>query len=290
MYRPLFLAVALVGLVQSSILADENVLLRHKLQKGEVLQSEVTHLAKTNTRKSKVDQSSQCRTVSQKIWEVTGVDDKGNMTFVYRIDSVSMSQQVGDSEEIRYNSDKDTEVPSIYNKVAETIGKPISNVTIDPRGQVVDRDESGLQTNLGMGDIAVVFPEKAIAIGSSWDVTREIRVRDSEGASKAIKIQEKYTLEKVSAGVATILIESTPLTPLREPEIEAQVLQQLSHGKLRFDIDAGRVLSKELQWDETVVDFSGPGSQMEYSARLSENLQTKAVEKSARAKPSTKRQ
>ncbi len=109
MYRTVFLAVALVGLAQSSLLADESVLLRHKLKKGEVLQSEVTHLARPILARIKY-QPSKCRTVSQKVWEVTDVDDKGNMTFVYRIDSVNMSQQVGDSEEIRYNSDKDTDV------------------------------------------------------------------------------------------------------------------------------------------------------------------------------------
>ncbi len=70
--------------------------------------------------------------------------------------------------------------------------------------------------------------------------------------------------------MATISIRSEPLTPISEPEIESQVLQQLSNGTIRFDVDAGRLISKELQWDESVVGFSGSGSLMEYSARYSE--------------------
>ena len=247
-------------------------LLRHKLKAEEVLQTEVVHLAKTDTRKNSVQQTSQCRTVSQKIWEVTGVDQEGNMTFVFRVDSVDMSQQVGDGAEVRYNSQKDPSPPAVYNKVAESIGKPISTVTIDPRGKVIDRSENGYSGNLGMGDIAIVFPEKSVAVGESWTVPRELRARDAGGESKTIKIQETYTLEKVSAGIAIIAIESTPITPIRQPEVEAQILQQLSHGKLRFDIDAGRLVSKELQWDENVVDFGGVGSEMTYSARLTEKL------------------
>ena len=52
--------------------------------------------------------------------------------------------------------------------------------------------------------------------------------------------------------------------------IRAQVIQQLSNGSIRFDLDAGHMLSKELTWDETVVGFQGPESMMEYRARMTE--------------------
>ncbi len=250
--------------------ASEKVTLVYKLQPGQVIHSEVTHIAKTNTKIDKTEQSSQSRSVSNKVWEVTAVDKSGNMTFVHKILQVDMSQQVGDAEEIRYNSTNDPEAPSIYANVAESIGKPISTITIDKRGKVVQRDEGRSTPALGMGDIALVMPENPVAIGDSWETPREIRVRDTEGGSKPIKLRELYTLEKVSAGVATISIRSEPLTPISEPEIESQVLQQLSNGTIRFDVDAGRLISKELQWDESVVGFSGSGSLMEYSARYSE--------------------
>ena len=249
---------------------SEKVTLVYKLQPGQVIHSEVTHIAKTNTKIDKTEQSSQSRSVSDKVWEVTGVDKSGNMTFIHKILKVDMSQQVGEAEEIRYNSTNDAEAPTIYANVSESIGKPISTITIDKRGKVVHRDEGRSTPSLGMGDIALVMPETPVAVGDHWETPREIRVRDTEGGSKAIKLRELYTLEKISAGVATISIRSEPLTPISEPEIESQVLQQLSNGTIRFDIDAGRLISKELQWDESVVGFSGSGSLMEYSARYSE--------------------
>jgi hypothetical protein len=57
-----------------------------------------------------------------------------------------------------------------------------------------------------------------------------------------------------------------------EPSEEAQILQQLSNGTIRFDIDAGRMISKELAWDHQVVAFSGAGSVLEYSARLDDKV------------------
>ena len=70
--------------------------------------------------------------------------------------------------------------------------------------------------------------------------------------------------------MASISIRSEPLTPLTEPEVEAQVLQQMSNGQIRFDLDSGRLISKNLTWDKTVVGFSGAGSVMDYSARFDE--------------------
>lgn len=48
----------------------------------------------------------------------------------------------------------------------------------------------------------------------------------------------------------------------------AQVVQQLSNGIIRFDIDNGHMLSKQLDWDETVIGFQGANSLMEYRIDL----------------------
>ncbi|MFN9914690.1 MAG: hypothetical protein ACK53L_19030, partial [Pirellulaceae bacterium] len=96
--------------------------------------SEVVHLAKTNTKISDVEQMSQSRTVSRKVWTVTEVAANGEMTFVHQVDAVDMSQQVGDADEVHYNSRTDRDPPAVFQQVAETIGKPIATVTITPSG------------------------------------------------------------------------------------------------------------------------------------------------------------
>ncbi len=246
--------------------------LSYKLRANEKIVSEVTHLATTNTKINDVSQSSQSRTVSSKVWEVKSVDKSGNMTFIQSVASVDLSQQVADGSEIRYNSETDKEAPPAFKTVAETIGKPLATITITTWGEVTARSEKANGGNLGMGDITIPMPREAITLGQQWETDREIRVRRTDGSPKIVKVRELYTLEKVSAGVAVISIRSEPLTPLREPEIEAQAIQQMSNGEVRFDIDAGRLISKSLSWDKTVVGFSGAGSMMEYSARLDEKV------------------
>jgi hypothetical protein len=256
--------------VSKTSLSKDEFLLRYSLKPQSKIVSQVTHLAKTNTKINEVEQISQSRTVSKKVWTVTNVAPNGDMTFVHQVDAVDMSQQVGDGEELTYNSATNDVPLEVFKKVAESIGKPLATVTISPSGQVVSRSDEATGTNLGMGDITIPLPEKAVKVGDKWETSREIKIRREDGTPKNVKIRELYTLEKASAGVAVISIRSEPLTPLSEPELEAQALQQMSNGEIRFDLDAGRLISKNLVWDKTVVGFSGTGSIMDYSARLDE--------------------
>ena len=128
-----------------------------------------------------------------------------------------------------------------------------------------------------MGGLTIALPEEAIAVGGSWSVPREVKVRLGNSEVKPIKVREVYMLDKVETGVASLSIRSEVLTPIDDESVKAQLVQQLSNGTIRFDIDNGRVLSKQLDWDETVVGFQGANSMMEYRARVTESLLDRAV-------------
>lgn len=255
--------------------ADEEpakYLLRYSLSDGQQLNYEVTHVAKTKTRLKGDEEVSQVHTISKRHWDVTKATGD-EMVFDHVVDSVEMTQQQGDKEEIRWSSESGAEAPREFSKVAERIGKKLSTVSINPRGQETNREDNiGSKASLGMGSLSLALPEEAIAIGDSWSIPREIKTRTEDGLIKPIKIRELYTLEAVKSGVATLTVNSEPLTPIDEESVRAQVVQQLSNGTIKFDLDAGHMISKELNWDETVVGFQGPNSMMEYRARMSERL------------------
>jgi hypothetical protein len=252
--------------------AGEKYLLRYSLDTGAILRYEVIHVAKTKTRVRGSEEISQVHTISQRHWDVIDSSDSG-LTFNHTVDAVEMTQQQGELDEIRWDSESGSEPPAVFEKVAEQIGQKLSTITVSSRGQELERtDYGGTKASLGMGSITLTFPEEPIAVGSSWSVPRQVKTRTQEGEVKQIKIRELYTLEKVKTGVATLSLRSAPLTPIHDESVRAQVVQQLSNGKLRFDIDNGRMLSKQLDWDETVVGFQGADSLMEYRARLTENL------------------
>jgi hypothetical protein len=251
--------------------ASEKVVFKYKFTPGLVIQSQVTHLAKTNTKVNETEQASNSRTVSNKTWSV--VESKnGEMTFEYRILDIDMSQANGSDKELRYSSKSgETAVPQ-FQGAADSVGKVISTVTIDEQGMILARSDDTNPPNLGMGDITLPVPAEPIGIGSTWEIPRELRIKRDDGSFKMVRFRELFRLDKISAGVATVAVRSEMLTAVTDPKEEAQVLQQLSNGTIKFDLDAGRMISKELAWDKTVVGFAGDGSVMDYSARLEEEV------------------
>ncbi|MEM6691804.1 MAG: hypothetical protein AAF664_20415, partial [Planctomycetota bacterium] len=257
---------------KSATPSEDEFVLRYQMQPGETLIYEVTHVGKTKTRVSGEEETSNFHTVSHRRFDVNSSEDE-KFTFDHVIAHVEMTQQTGDADELRWDSESGEEAPSMFKQVASQIGETLATIQINPRGQQVEREDfGGSKANLGMGELTLAFPDEPVSLGGSWSIPREIKVRTPEGEVKEIKIQERYTLKTVKTGVATIEVRSEPITPIFEESIKAQVVQQLSDGKIRFDIDAGQMLSKELSWDETVVGFQGANSLMEYRARMTERL------------------
>lgn len=254
-----------------SVLQKEQYLLRYQFTAGESVRYQVTHVAKTKTRIRGVEENAQVHTISEKVWQISDVNEEGNMTFVHSVDSVELTQQTGTAPEFRWSSLSGEKPPIMFESVADQLNQPLSTVTINSRGQELARKtHAGTEAQLGMGGLTIPLPEEAIPIGHAWSVPREIKARGETGEVKVIKARDTYTLEKVQTGVATLKVRSEILTPIEQASIKAQIVQQLSNGSIRFDLDAGRFLSKQLDWDETVVGFQGPNSLMEYRARLTE--------------------
>lgn len=281
----LFSGLAIVVLViTGSSIAQEKFKLEYKLKPGEQIVSKVYHEAETQTNISGSSEDSRSQTTSIKVWEVKSTAKDGNITFVYSIDSVDMQQSIGEGEEIKFNSKSDKEAPKIFQRVAETVQKPLATITINRFGEVVKRDNELKSPLMGIGDLAVPLPPEPVAVGAEWQVPRDLRVRLDDGTYKVIKVRELYKLEKVSNGIATIRMESQPLTPVSDPSIEAQLIQQLSKGSIKFDLDTGRLISKKLDWSENVVGFRGAESSMRYNATWSEEL-LPATARTAATKP-----
>jgi hypothetical protein len=252
--------------------ASEQYPLRYKFQPGEVIGWKVTHLSSVDTTIQGNTQTSKSRSVSTKLWRVTNVDKEGNITFTHSVDNVEMWQQLSDRPEVSYNSKTDSKPPPEYEQVSKTIGVILATVQVSATGQVLKREGDAPIITLGLGDIIMLLPPKPVAIGSRWHEPSELSATGSDGQIKRIKTRKSYTLEKVQTGVATISVRTEVLTPIDNARIQSQIVQQLTNGTIKFDVDNGRLISKQMDWDETVVGFNGAESQLKYLARINEEL------------------
>jgi hypothetical protein len=267
--------------------------LHYKFAQGETLRTEVVHRAKVQTTIEGTSQTAETQSKSVKVWQVKFVDIKGNVTFDHRVENIDMWQQTTGRQAVRYNSQTDKEAPPGYEPVAEAVGVVLSTVTMDPHGTILKRKEHRTQPIGVSTQMTMPLPKQPVAIGESWSSPLDIDVQQKDGSQKKIQTRQKFTLEGVADDVATIRVDSQILTPVSDPAIEAQLIQRLSEGTVKFDMSAGRVLSQQLDLDRNVIGFSGAASSMHYVTRFVEKLlpaeRTAATAKPA-AKPAAKKQ
>lgn len=247
-------------------------LLRYKFAPGETLRWKVVQQAKVKTTVAGTTQTAETNSQSIKLWRILGADPGGRVKFEYSVESVDMRQKVTGRAEVRYNSATDKEPPPRFEQAAESVGVPLAIVTINDRGIIVDRENK--RPNLGDREtqITIPLPQQAVAIDDTWSKTYETHESLKGGGVKKIQSRQRFTLTALSQGVATIRIDTHILTPIDDPELEAKLIQREKHGAIRFDVDAGRVLSQQLDLDKRVVGFAGESSSLHYTTRFSEEL------------------
>lgn len=248
---------------------------------GEEIRTEVVHRATVQTTIQGTSQTAETLSKSIKVWKISNVFADGAVAFTHLVESIDMWQKMQGRTEIRYNSQTDSEVPPGYEEAAKAVGTPLTIVTMDNRGKILERQEKRAQPGAASTQMTMPLPAHPIVVGDTWNTPIEIDVALKDGSTKKIQTRQKFTLEKVAEGVATIAIDSQILTPIHDPAVEAQLVQRLSSGKVRFDIGAGRVLGQQLDLDRHVIGFSGPSSSMHYVTRFTEEL-LPATEQTAR--------
>ncbi len=257
--------------------------LQYKFQAGEVIRWEVVHRAVVDTTIQGSNQTAETRSTSIKMWKVTGVSLKGEVALVHSVESIDMWQKTQGRPEVRYNSQTDDQVPAGYEEIAEAVGVPLTVVTLDRHGNVLSREEKHKQSNPSNVPLTIPLPADPVSIGYSWSVPSDFEVILKGGSSRKIQTKEKFKLEKISDGVATISVETQVVTPLNDPAIEAQLVQRLTNGTLKFDLEQGRVISQQLDLDRRIVGFSGAASSMHYVTRFTEDLMSAGTSTAAKA-------
>ncbi|HZN34837.1 MAG TPA: DUF6263 family protein [Pirellulaceae bacterium] len=244
--------------------------LAYKFTAGEKFRTKVVHLATVETKIKGAEQTTKSRTISTRAWRIKEVNPQGHITFENVVERVEMWNSVSGKEEVRYDSRTDENPPPGFETVAQSIGRVLATITIDPHGRILTRENAQLQFNPGIGELTIPFPATPVKPGASWSIPDELKMTTDDGKVKKVQTQQQYTLEKVETGVATIKVQTQILTPINDPKLQSQLVQRLQRGTIKFDLDAGRLIHKQMDIDEEVFAFSGADSHMQYLARLTE--------------------
>jgi len=204
---------------------------------------------------------------------VVAVDADGVATLEQSVDDVTMTSRTSDHGEVRWSSGSTDEPPPGYELVPHSLRVPLVRLKVTPDGRVLDRRELRPCPPAATGDLVVVpLPEEAVPEGKEWTVPQEVVVEVPNGPRKNVRTRLRYRLESVHDGIATIAVDTTVLTPIDDPRLEARLLERIWDGTIEFDLKAGRVISRKTGIDRRVVGFGGPQSSVRYKASLDESV------------------
>jgi hypothetical protein len=278
-FRGLAAALLTTVFVQAVVAGEpspQKYALRYQFHPGETLRWDVEHRTNVRTTVSGTTQTADTLSLSVKQWRVSEVKPNGAATFEHSVVRVDMRQKLTGRDEVRYNSQTDPKAPVGFEDVAKSVGVPLSVVTMDAKGKVLHRKRYDAKpqaaTEQNESSMTIPLPEQAVPIGYTWSFPLDIDVPRETGGVKRVKALQQYTLEDVKTGVATIRVSTEVLTPITDPAIESQLVQREVSGRVRFDIDAGRILSQQMDIDKSVVGFRGDASSIHYVNRFSEQL------------------
>lgn len=249
------------------------VTLAYRFRVGDRIDMDVAHRALTETTMNGTTQTVETMTDSTKTWRVVAVDEQGRATLEHSVDDVTMTSRTSDRGEIRWSSKGGADPPPGYEAVRPNLGVPLSQLVVDRSGRVVERRELRPSPPSSTGDLVVVpLPDGPVAPGDEWTIPQEIVVEVPNGPRKLVRTRLRYRLDEVADGIATLRVDTTVLTPIDDPRLEARLLERIWDGEIRFDVDAGRVLSRRTGIDRRVVGFGGPESSIHYKASLEETV------------------
>jgi hypothetical protein len=254
--------------------ASGKYLLRYKFAMGEVLRYQVRHA--TNVR-STIDGSTQqveTQSDSVKAWKVTDVLPAGEIEFIHLVESVRMSNRTPKQPIRTYDSEKDKTPGPGFEQAARSVGVPLLEVRIRPDGKVTIREQKLPQQQQASSEdmpITLQLPERAVAVGEKWSYAYDVVAERQGGGKMQVRTRRLCRLQEVKNGVAVIDVEYQILTPV-DPYVRSQLIERLTEGAVRFDIERGRVIQQQHAVDRRVLGFAGKASSMHFVARLEERL------------------
>lgn len=267
-----FVAHAEAAKKKSSKQPAEKHLLQYKFKMGEVLRYHVRHASDIRTTIEEATQQAESTSDSVKAWKVTDVLPNGEMEFVHVVETVRMTNTVPNRGTTKFDSEADKTPPTGFEQAARAVGVPLSVIRIKPDGEIAHREEKHPQPP-ATDDMPITLrlPAEPIAVGEQWDWNYHVDAQRKNKSTLKVQTRRVCTLKKVQSGIATIEVEYQLLSPV-SAYIESQLLQKLTKGTVRFDIDAGRTVSQRFEADRRVIGFSGKASSMHFVSRLEERL------------------
>jgi hypothetical protein len=197
------------------------------------------------------------------------------------IDRVQMAIVFNGTERREFDSELNPNPGPEFAAMAGNIGKAQARVHMTPNGEMtkvtpLPGAPQALATLAAQNDSKLNFliplPKEAVGIGAVWRDRYQTPVVVGQGLTQPVTMQRQFELTKIEGSLATIAFKTSVITPLENPQIEAQLLQRKPAGTIEFDLDRGQIVSQTTKAAGVVTNAFGAGTKMEAALETAERL------------------
>lgn len=254
--------------------------LAYRFQPRQTVWYDVRHEMQITTQFGEAIDVARNQSETRKKYHVAAVDADQCGDLELTIDWVHMTASVRENAApVEFRSDDSNFQPPQFKEIMEVIGKPQATIKFNPSGVPlkVTANRSVPAETPGSGDASpenylVPLPETPVAVGEIWKERYDVTTRTADKLPLKVAMLRTYKLTSVERGMANIDFKTSILTPINDPGVSAQLIQRETAGRMVFDLQAGLIVSRDVEVDRTVINPFGQKSSLRAVSRFQERL------------------
>lgn len=214
-------------------------------------------------------------------FRVVTVDEQGLALIEPVIDRTRMTAKLHDKDEVVFDSTTDPVPPPQFQAVREAIGRTVARFQVAPHGKLVKAIVVDPTAPQSLRDAAhkletrfpflSPLPTTPVSVGDKWREDYSTMVLN-EGLKQPLPMQRIYELAAVANGIAVIKFKTLVRSPLKDPEVVKQIIQQQPTGTIEFDMERGLVRSYKSSIDQTAYNAFGAQSLLHVTGESTDTL------------------
>ena len=215
-------------------------------------------------------------------FRVVTVDEQGLALIEPVVDRARMTAKMHNKDAVTFDSANLTaETPPQFQAIREAVGRTVARFQVSPTGKLVKAvvvDATAPQALRAAAEkldtrfpYLSPLPAAAVSVGDKWREEYSITLVN-DGLKQPIPMKRIFELVAVADGIAKIKFRTLVMTPLNEPELQKQIIQQTPTGTIEFHIERGLVVSYTSNIDQTTMNAFGPQSLLNVTGTSTEKL------------------
>jgi hypothetical protein len=204
---------------------------------------------------------------------VIDLDGKGMATLSLTLVSMRNEQKRANGETLVFDSENpDKSTPDLNKQMSKYIGQTVAIVRMDGFGRVLEVKQGSAASFEAEAPFLVVFPDAKAAAGQAWRRQFNLVLDPPYGTGEKFEAEQRYDCKKIDAGMATMGVTTHFKTMPDNMRERIPLVQKDVQGEVIFDINAGRLISAQLNIDKTVENHQGKGSSYHFKSQYTRQL------------------